>query len=138
MYSVRLFSVVCVTLLLAAAVLAGAARAQGPAGGRIEPPRDPIMETDAKHNLQVARWYLTKRKAYQGALDRFQEIVETYPEFSRIDEVYYWMGEANAKLNKSDKAIEYYEIVVKKYPGSEFAKKAGEQVAKLKNGAAGK
>lgn len=115
---------------------AGAANAQGPAGGRIEAPRDPIMETEAKHNLQVARWYLVKRKAYEGARGRLQEILDTYPEFSRIDEVFFLLGEAHLKLGKAEQASEFYSKVIEKYPGSEFVKKARERLEETK--AAGK
>ncbi len=110
------------------------AYAQGPARGRVDPPRDPIMETNAIHSLDVARWYLTKRKAYEGARDRLQEIVDTYPEFSRMDEVVFLLGEANLKLNKPEKAGEYYERLVKDFEGSEFVKKARERLKELKGG----
>jgi len=115
-----------IPLLLSAilSICVGAANAQGPAGGRIEAPRDPIMETTARHNLEVARWYLTKRKAYEGARDRLQEILDTYPEFSRIDEVFFLLGEAHMKLGKPEQASDYYNKVVEKYPGSEFMEKA--------------
>jgi outer membrane protein assembly factor BamD (BamD/ComL family) len=104
---------------------------QGPVRGRIESPRDPVLEINAKHNLDVAKWYLTKRKAYAGARDRLQEIVDTYPEFSRIDEVFYLMAEANEKLGKNEEAIENLKKLLKEYPDSEFAKKAREQLDKL-------
>jgi TolA-binding protein len=79
---------------------------QGP-GKPIEAPRDATKEIAAKHNLDVARWYLTKRKAYEGARDRLQEIMDSYPDFSRMDEVVFLMGEASLKLKKNDKAVEY-------------------------------
>jgi outer membrane protein assembly factor BamD (BamD/ComL family) len=89
------------------------------------------METTAQHNLDVARWYLTKRKAFDGARDRLQEILDTYPEFSRLDEVLFLMGEVNFKLDKSEKAGEFYQKVIKDFPGSEFAKKARERLKEL-------
>jgi TolA-binding protein len=108
--------------------------AQGPAKGKLEPDRDPLLEVNAKHNLEVARWSITKRKAYKGGLDRLQEILDTYPTFSRIDEVIYWMGEANFRLNELEKAREFYDRLLKEYPESEFAKKSKEQVEKIKSG----
>ena len=113
-------------------LVAPALAAQGPARGRIEEPRDPILETQAKHNLQVGRWYLTKQKAYEGARDRFQEIIDTYPEFSRMDEVLFLMGETHEGLKKPEKAVEYYEKLLKDFPESEFAKKTKERLEKLK------
>ncbi|MFP5264693.1 MAG: outer membrane protein assembly factor BamD [Blastocatellia bacterium] len=116
------------------ALAAGPASAQGPARGRIEPPRDETMEVTAKHNLDIARWYLTKRKAYEGARDRLQEIIDTYPDFSRIDEVVFLMGEANLKLGKGEKAAEFYDKLLKSYPDSEFVKKARARLDELKAG----
>lgn len=121
-------------IVLLATVLLGTtfALAQGPTRGRIEPPRDEAREIAAKHNLEVARYYLTKRKAYEGARDRLQEIIETYPDFSRIDEVIYLMAEAHLKLRKTDVASDYYNKLLKDHPTSELAKKARAQLEKLK------
>lgn len=106
--------------------------AQGPARGPVDSNRDPAMETSAKHNLETARWYITKRKAYEGARDRLQEIIDSYPEFSRMDEVLYWMGEVSVKLKKNDAAESFYNKMLKDYPSSEFAKKARERLDELK------
>jgi outer membrane protein assembly factor BamD (BamD/ComL family) len=90
------------------------------------------MEVTQKHNLEVARWYLTKRKAYEGARDRLQEILDQAPEFSQIDEVIYLLGEANEKLKKPEVASTFYKKLIKDYPGSQFVKKARERLADLK------
>jgi TolA-binding protein len=119
--------------LAAAFTCAGTARAQGPARGPIEEPRDPVLEVAAKHNLTVARYYLTKRKAYEGARDRLQEIIDTHPGFSRMDEVLYLLGEANLKLDKPEAAAGYYDKLLKEYPDSEFVKKAKEKLEQLKS-----
>ena len=111
---------------------ATAVLAQGPASGPVEPARDQTKEMAAKHNLDVARYYLTKRKAYDGARDRLQEIIETYPDFSRMDEVVFLMGEAHAKLGKTETAVDYYNKLLKTYPDSELVKKARERLEKLK------
>jgi len=114
------------------AISAASIAAQGPARGPVEAARDPAMEITAKHNLETARWYITKRKAYEGARDRLQEIIDTYPEFSRMDEVLFWMGEVSLKLKKNDAAEEFYNKMLKAYPSSEFAKKARERLDELK------
>ncbi|HEX8184068.1 MAG TPA: outer membrane protein assembly factor BamD [Blastocatellia bacterium] len=125
-------------MLIVACLLTGsiesAASAQGPARGRIEPPRDDTMEITAKHNLEIARWYLTKRKAYDGARDRLQEIIDTYPDFSRMDEVVFLMGELHVKLGKNDEAADFYNKLLKSYPSSEFVKKARSRLDELKVG----
>lgn len=106
---------------------------QGPARGRVEEIRDETLEIKANHNLEVARWYLTRRKAYAGAKDRLLEIIEIHPDFSKMDEVLYLLGEAYLKLDKKDDAVEHYDKMLKEYPGSQFAKKAKEQLDRLKS-----
>src|SRR5207249_1435777 len=90
------------------------------------------LEIAARHNLEVARWNLTKRKAYEGARDRLQEIIDTYPDFSRMDEVLFLMGELHLKLGKTEKAADYYSKMLKAYPESEFAKKSHTRLDELK------
>src|SRR5262245_49743123 len=121
--------IVLVGLVLIASITAS--RAQGP-GKPMAPARDPELEISAKHNLDVARWYIEKRKAFAGARDRLQEIIDTYPDFSRMDEVFFLMGEANFKLADEDKARDYYEKLLKIYPDSEFAKKTRARLDELK------
>jgi tetratricopeptide (TPR) repeat protein len=130
----RMKSTAAILVILFTATLSGAHTAQGPARGRIEPPRDPVLEVQAKHNLEVARWYLTKRKAYEGARDRLKEIMETYPDFSRMDEVLYLLGETHVKMGKNDVAVDYYDKLLKDYPASEFVKKARARLDELKQG----
>ena len=123
---------VAIRVLLTVFVIScSVAMAQGPSKP-MTPARDSAMEVAARHNLDVARWYLVKRKAYGGARDRLQEIIDTYPEFTRIDEVIFLMGEANFKLKNADKASEYYNKLQKEYPESEFAKRAQERLDEIK------
>jgi TolA-binding protein len=131
MRGMKFFATALVLLVFVFGIGDSTGLAQGPAKP-MAPPRDSTMEVAAKHNLEVARWYLVKRKAYEGARDRLQEIIDTYPEFSRIDEVIFLMGEAHLKLKKADKAGEYYNKLLKEYPESEFAKKARERLDEMK------
>ncbi len=122
-------------VILMVALTGASVAAQGPARGRVEPLRDEALEIQAKHNLDVARYYLTKRKAYEGARSRLQEIIDTYPEFSRADEVHFLMGEAYLKLDKKSDAAEQFTKMLEKYPASEFAKKAQARLDELKGAA---
>jgi outer membrane protein assembly factor BamD (BamD/ComL family) len=131
MRGMKVFATTLVLVVLVLGICSSTALAQGPAKP-MAPPRNSTMEVAARHNLDVARWYLVKRKAYEGARDRLQEIIDTYPEFSRIDEVVFLMGEAQLKLKKDEKAVEYYNKLLKEYPESEFAKKARERLDEMK------
>ena len=49
--------------------------------------RDPDLERDSPHNLEVARNYFKLKKAYVAALKRCEEIIAGNPNFARIEEV---------------------------------------------------
>ena len=105
--------------------------------------RDPIMETDAKHNLDVAWNYYSLKKAYKATLMRFEETFAAYPDFSKIDEFLfiggmssYYLSEGKGKQpidlkNEKDKekytpeklrenAKMYLTMLVEKYPDSKY------------------
>ncbi len=118
--------------------------------------RDPIMEADAKHNLDVARQaYAPLKKAYKQVLMRFEETYAAYPQFSNIDEFLYLAGMSSYYLSenkgkqkvdlKSVKekekyapeklradAIAYLSTVVEKHPESKFVGDASKVLAVLK------
>jgi outer membrane protein assembly factor BamD (BamD/ComL family) len=131
MSGMKLFATTLIFALTFAAVSNSASMTQGPVKP-LEGPRDAAKEIAAKHNLEVARWNLTKRKAYEGARDRLQEIIDTYPDFSRMDEVVFLMGEVFLKLGKNEVAVDYYKKLLKDYSSSEFAKKTQARLDELK------
>jgi outer membrane protein assembly factor BamD (BamD/ComL family) len=62
--------------------------------------RDPILEQDAKHNLEVARQAFLLKKAYKGVLMRFEETYAAYPTFSGIEEFLYLAGMSSYYLSE--------------------------------------
>ncbi|HQY65982.1 MAG TPA: outer membrane protein assembly factor BamD [Pyrinomonadaceae bacterium] len=119
--------------------------------------RDPLMEADAKHNLDVA-WqaFGPARKAYKQVLLRFEETFAAYPEFSKIDEFLYLAGMSSYYLSenkgkqkidyKSEKekvkfapaklredAVMYFGMLVEKYPQSKYKADAETTLTVLKS-----
>ena len=120
--------------------------------------RDPILEQDAKHNLDVAWQYYRLKKGYKAVLMRFEETFAAYPEFSKMDEFLYLAGmssyylsdnKGKQKVNlKSDKekekyapaklredAVAYFAMLIEKHPQSQYRGEAEKTLALLKNGA---
>ncbi len=116
--------------------------------------RDPQLEADAKHNLDVARQYFSPlKKAYKSVIYRFEETFAAYPEFSKMDEFLYLAGMSSHYLSegkgkqkidlKSERdkqfapaklkedAIAYLTTVVEKYPDSKFVADAKKTLAIL-------
>jgi TolA-binding protein len=92
---------------------------------------DAELEEQAKHDLQTAKFYFSKRKAYAGAKDRLMDIAGAYPEFTRIDEVYYLLGECMLKTNEPASARHFFELLLQVRPESEFVERAKKRLAEL-------
>jgi outer membrane protein assembly factor BamD (BamD/ComL family) len=118
--------------------------------------RDPILEQDAKHNLDVAWQAYRLKKAYKGVLMRFEETFAAYPEFSKMDEFLYLAGmssyylaegKGKQKVNpKSDRekekyaptrlredAVAYLSMLIQKNPQSQYRDEAEKILANLKS-----
>jgi outer membrane protein assembly factor BamD (BamD/ComL family) len=63
--------------------------------------RDPILEADARHNLEVAQQYYKTKKAYKAVLLRFEETFAAYPDFSKMDEFLYYAGMSSLYLSEN-------------------------------------
>ena len=92
---------------------------QGPTRGPITVPRDPELERQSFKSLDAAKFYFYKRKpdkkdkdaatrSNKAVIDRLQEIVDTNPNFARIDEVYFLLGEVNKRGGDTEKAVEFW------------------------------
>lgn len=65
--------------------------------------RDPVLEKDAKHNLDVAWQYFTPlKRAYKSVIFRFEETYAAYPDFSKMDEFLYLAGMSSYYLSKNE------------------------------------
>lgn len=106
--------------------------------------RDPLLEADAKHNLDVARQaFAPLKKAYKQVILRFEETYAAYPEFSQMDEFLYLAGMSSWYLSENkgnqkvdlnsdkerdkfapaklkDEAASYLWAIIEKYPDSKF------------------
>jgi outer membrane protein assembly factor BamD (BamD/ComL family) len=116
--------------------------------------RDPIMEADAKRNLDVAQQYFKLKKAYKAVLMRFEETFAAYPEFSKMDEFLYYAGMSSFYLSNNkgkqkidvgtekekekfapeklrEDAVAYLSMLVEKYPQSNFKNDAEKTLKQL-------
>jgi Outer membrane lipoprotein len=143
-------SLLCVMLILvgclgAVPTFAQSAAKTGPDSSVL---RDPELEKDSLHNLDVARQYFKLKKAYLASLKRCEEIIAGNPNFAKIDEVLYIAGASSMLLAegrgkqqpgspveklRSD-AKDYLTHLVDGYPESAFRKQAEEALRRLGNG----
>jgi tetratricopeptide (TPR) repeat protein len=109
--------------------------------GPVAPKRDPLMEKESAHHLDVAWQYFKKKpdksdpdaalRLNKAIADRLNEVIDTHPDFSKMDEVHYLLGEVYNRLNDKDKAIHYLSKVVKDAPDSKYFRDAKKRLEEL-------
>ncbi len=73
----------------------------------------------AEHEVYVGRFYL-KRKQYIPAIDRFEKILESFPEYYYRDEAYFYLSKAYLKTKQREKANKVLIQLTEEFPGSDF------------------
>lgn len=148
-------SLLMFVIVVALFVSAPAASAQGVRTGPDQSTlRDPDLEKDSLHNLEVAKNYFRLKKAYVAALKRCEEIIAGNPNFSKIEEVLLMAGQSSLWLSESkgkqrpeqyvtfdggekrtltadqfrEMGREYLSKLIKDYPDGTFAKQAREEL----------
>jgi hypothetical protein len=145
-------------VLFALLISAPASYAQGVRNGP-DPAtlRDPDLERDSHHNLEVAKNYFKLKKAYVAALKRCEEIIAGNPNFAKIEEVLLMAGQSSIWLsqNKGKQKPELYvsfeggerrtltpeqfrelgrhylNKLIAEYPNSSYSKQAQEELRAL-------
>src|SRR6185436_18374619 len=119
--------------------------------------RDPDLERDSHHNLEVAKNYFKLKKAYVAALKRCEEIIAGNPNFVKIDEVLLMAGQSSLWLSQNkgkqrpeqyvsfdggekktltsqqfrEMGVDYLNKLIKDFPSGQYAKQAQEELRLL-------
>lgn len=148
-----------VFLILFVLFVAPATFAQGGVKSGPDPStlRDPDLERDSNHNLEVAKNYFKLKKAYVAALKRCEEIIAGNPNFEKIDEVLLMAGQSSLWLSENkgkqkpeqyvsfdggekktltsqqfrEMGVDYLNKLIKDYPESKFTQQAREELQTL-------
>jgi outer membrane protein assembly factor BamD (BamD/ComL family) len=151
---IRLLILFTVFLFVAAPAYAQGGVKSGPDPSTL---RDPDLEKDSLHNLEVAKNYFKLKKAYVASLKRCEEIIAGNPNFEKIDEVLLMAGQSSLWLSQNkgkqrpeqyvsfeggekktltsqqlrEMGVDYLNQLIKNYPESQFAKQAREELQTL-------
>ena len=104
-----------------------------PASDQAKAAQDKIRDCEerlALHNSEIAKLYY-RRRAVRAAISRFTEIMSLYPGYSRLDEVYFYLGDCHFLMNQFDQAKPFFTKVVTDYSGRKTAKKAASRLAEI-------
>ncbi len=115
---------------------------QGVARGPISVPRDPELERQSTHSLEVARYYFYKRKPAKGDKEglvrsnkaiegRLQEIIDLNPNFAKLDEVYFLLGEVYLRWDNFEESVKHFNRVLKEFPDSQFTAESRKRLSEM-------
>ena len=76
---------------------------------------DEARELIAEHDYRIATFYFKKRQ-YIGAMQRFKDVLEAYPGYSRKDSLYLALGRSLLALDKPDEGCLYLQKLVAEFP----------------------
>src|SRR5215211_7735760 len=95
---IKFLLLLLVLLVFSAPVAFGQGVKSGPDPSTL---RDPDLERDSLHNLDVAKNYFKLKKAYVASLKRCEEIIAGNPNFSKIEEVLLMAGQSSLWLSQN-------------------------------------
>src|SRR5437867_6163693 len=88
-----------------------------------------IQEVLAEGVFKIGNFYLL-RKSYPAAINRYQEILKKYPDFSGAPDTLFNLAEAFRHSNNPESAI-YYARIVSEYPLSDHVNEAKERLTAM-------
>lgn len=84
----------------------------------------------ASHYFTIGRTNLWMR-AVRGALARFKQVMDDYPEFKSNDALFYCTGKAYFMMRDYDSATSFFQRVITDFPKSKYLKKSGKMIEKI-------
>lgn len=84
----------------------------------------------AEHTLSIGELYY-KRKGYKAAISRLKDILANYPSYSKLDKVFFLLGDSYYKANQTEESIPYFTKLISDYPQSKFAELAQERMEEI-------
>ncbi len=97
------------------------------ARARLREARDRLSDS----NFMVGRFYYRLRY-YPGAIDRFREILDDDPGYTRRDAVYFHLADSLATTARGPEALPLFERLVSEFPATEYLEDANLRIAELK------
>ena len=105
---------------------------KSPLRGEFEKRLAEVQENLATHDLAVGNFYYdrfrNKNGGLKGAQSRYREIVQKYPNFSRLDETLFKLADTYIQEEEPDEAAKHLQRIARDYPNCEFAERAIEQL----------
>lgn len=111
-------------------------------GNMIKQFPDTTEAEEAKKKLEVARNNLAthyfrigisnfRLKAFKGALVRFKQVIDDYPDFRKKDSLFYYTGMTYFKMRDYASSISFFQKIVNSFPKSKHLKKSTQMITRI-------
>ncbi|MDQ3907088.1 MAG: outer membrane protein assembly factor BamD [Acidobacteriota bacterium] len=92
-----------------------------------------VQEIEGMHSFTIGNFYYDRylrgvAPNPKGAQSRYNEVIQKYPNFSRMDKVLYLDAMTYIAEEQPDEAAKYLQRILREYPDSEFKERAEEQL----------
>lgn len=84
----------------------------------------------AEYEFLVAEFYF-KKGAYHAVINRLNTILKKFPDYKKIPIVYYYLAVSKKHTGDRDKAKEYLNLIIEKYPDDRIAKEARKELSTI-------
>jgi outer membrane protein assembly factor BamD len=102
-------------------------------------PRNPYMDIAesrikkcksilAEYEFYVGKFYF-KKGSYRAAAQRFNSLLQNYPDSKKESEALYYLGLSYEKMGEKDKAINVLTTLIEKFPATKLSGEAKELIA---------
>jgi outer membrane protein assembly factor BamD len=110
--------------------------------GMIKQYPDTKEAEEAKEKLEKARQVLADHyfgigysnyqlKAFSGAITRFKQVIDDYPDFDKNDKLFFYTGKSYFALKDYTTAISFFRKIVNSYPKSKYLDKSTKMIKKI-------
>ncbi len=91
---------------------------------------DECRQILARHYFQIG-YYNYLMKSHSGAIARFKQVMDEYPDFNGNDKLLYYTGMTYAAMQDAESALSFFQRVLGSHAKSKYAGKAQRQINKL-------
>lgn len=89
-----------------------------------------VQEVLAEGQYEIAQFYYVHH-AYPAAESRFESIANQYPNYSKGDDVFWYLAQSFTELRKPKQAVPYYDRLIMEFPLSPRVDDAKKQLADM-------
>lgn len=104
-----------------------------PASDQAKTAQDKIKDCEerlASHDTDIGVQY-ARMRVFKAAISRLTEVMTTYPNYSRLDVVYFYLGDSYFLAGALDQAVPYFTKLVSDFPKSKLVKKATQRLKNI-------